>query len=96
MTNNEWGSIEVDETTGDYYIFTMNTSIGRNYGMLGYTKRVGGVWNASLTILDPNTNNVAISVKRIGSSTSIDLLYTRSVTASASQHPSPSPSQWLM
>jgi fibronectin type 3 domain-containing protein len=77
MGNNEWGSITVDPTTGDYYLFTIDTidlALFHDNGMLGYTWRSGDTWNTALTILDSTTDNIAISLRRVGNSPFIDLL----------------------
>jgi len=78
MGNNEWGTITVDPATGDYYIFTIDTvdaSLNHDNGKLGYTWRSGGIWKTALTIIDSDTDNVGTSLRRLGNSPFIDLLY---------------------
>src|SRR5207245_5250319 len=41
LTNNEWGVLEVDPSTGDYYLFTMDTPLSppwvQEYGNVPYS-----------------------------------------------------------
>ncbi len=81
MGNNEWGTITVDPATGDYYIFTIDTvdaALNHDNGMIGYTWRTAGTWTTTLTIIDSTTENVGTSLRRIGNSPFIDILWEKS------------------
>ncbi len=81
MGNNEWGSLTVDAATGDYYLFTIDTidlTLFHDNGMVGYTRRSGGSWDASLNIIDGDTNNIGISLRRTGATADMDLVYQKS------------------
>lgn len=85
ITNNEWGSLQVDTETGDYYLFTINTPAaptdGQEKGTLGYTTYSGSVWQPNLTLIDRDTDNMGTAPKTVsglglvGGSGVIEFLY---------------------
>lgn len=92
MTNNEWGLLQVDPRTGDYYLFTIDTPLsppwGEEYGAVGYTRYTNGVWSRSLTRIDNETTNMAMSALRpsmLGSGNigSLELVFVKGKTAPA-------------
>jgi hypothetical protein len=91
MTNNEWGVLEVDPTTGDYVLFTMDTPLsppwGQEFGNVTYTRRTNGAWSATLTLIDGGTDNMGISPLRptlgIGGDGAREIVYTKGKTAPA-------------
>jgi len=91
LTNNEWGVLEVDPSTGDYYLFTMDTPLsppwGQEYGNVTYTRRSNGVWSATLTLIDAGIDNMGISPLRpafgTGGDSSREIIYSKGKTAPA-------------
>jgi hypothetical protein len=92
MTNNEWGVLQVDPNTGDYYLFTVDTPLappwGSEYGAVAYTRCVNGVWSRTLTVIDNETNNMAISPRRptmlgLSDGGSLEVVYAKGKTAPA-------------
>ena len=92
MTNNEWGVLQVDPQTGDYYLFTIDTPLsppwGSEFGAVAYTRCSNGVWSATLTVVDNETNNMAISPRRptmlgLGEDGSLEMIYAKGKTAPA-------------
>jgi len=92
MTNNEWGVLQVDPKTGDYYLFTIDTPLsppwGAEFGAVTYTRCSNGVWSRNLTIIDNETNNMAISPRRptmlgLGEDGSLEVIYAKGKTAPA-------------
>ncbi len=87
ITNGDWGSIAVDQVTGDYYLFLINAAGDAKPGPLGFTKSVSGIgpWNTTLTPLDSDPNNRGISLRKVGTRNPLDILYANeppSATAS--------------
>src|SRR5437764_14807213 len=68
MTNNEWGVLQVDPQTGDYYLFTIDTPLsapwGSEFGAAAYTRGSNRVCSATLSVVDNETNNMAIRLGR--------------------------------
>jgi len=91
LTNNEWGVLEVDPSTGDYYLFTMDTPLsppwGQEYGNVTYTRRSNGVWSATLTLIDGGIDNMGISPLRpapgAGGDSGREIIYSKGKTAPA-------------
>ena len=91
LTNNEWGVLEVDPSTGDYYLFTMDTPLsppwGQEYGNVTYTRRSNGVWSATLTLIDAGIDNMGISPLRpslgTGGDGAREIIYAKGKTAPA-------------
>ena len=92
MTNNEWGVLQVDPQTGDYYLFTIDTPLsppwGSEFGAVAYTRCSNGVWSATLTVVDNETNNMAVSPRRptmlgLGEDGSLEMIYAKGKTAPA-------------
>ena len=92
MTNNEWGVLQVDPKTGDYYLFTIDTPLsppwGAEYGAVTYTRYSNGIWSRTLTVIDNETNNMAISPRRptmlgLGEDGSLEMIYAKGKTAPA-------------
>ncbi|TLZ99830.1 MAG: hypothetical protein E6J97_05230 [Methanobacteriota archaeon] len=91
LTNNEWGVLEVDPTTGDYVLFTMDTPLsppwGQEYGNVTYTRRSNGVWSATLTLIDGGVDNMGISPLRpapgAGGDSGREIIYSKGKTAPA-------------
>ena len=91
LTNNEWGVLEVDPGTGDYYLFTMDTPLsppwGQEYGNVTYTRRSNGVWSATLTLIDAGIDNMGISSLHpafgTGGDSSREIIYSKGKTAPA-------------
>ena len=91
LTNNEWGVLEVDPSTGDYYLFTMDTPLsppwGQEYGNVTYTRRSNGVWSATLTLIDAGIDNMGISPLRptlgTGGDGAPEIVYAKGKTAPA-------------
>ncbi len=82
VTAQDWGTIAVDGATGDYYLFFMNVPSDAGSGPLVYARRAYGSvsWNASLTVLDASTNNMAISLER-STRPGLELLYSTGTTS---------------
>src|SRR2546425_738737 len=91
LTNNEWGVLEVDPGTGDYYLFTMDTPLsppwGKEYGNMTYKRRSHWVWSATLTLIDPGIDNMGISPLRpapgAGGDSGREIIYSKGKTAPA-------------
>jgi len=91
LTNNEWGVLEVDPQTGDYYLFTMDTPLsppwGQEYGNVTYTRRSNGFWSATLTLIDGGIDNMGISPLRptfgTGADGAREIVYAKGKTAPA-------------
>lgn len=92
MTNNEWGLLQVNPRTGDYYLFMIDTPLsppwGEEYGAVAYTTYANGTWTRTLTLIDNETNNMAMSALRptmLGSGTieTLELIYVKGKTAPA-------------
>ena len=92
MTNNEWGVLQVDPKTGDYYLFTVDTPLappwGSEFGAVAYTRCSNGIWSRTLTTIDNETNNMAISPRRptmlgLGEDGSLEFVYAKGKTAPA-------------
>jgi len=91
LTNNEWGALEVDPSTGDYYLFMIDTPLsppwGEEYGNVTYTRRSNGVWSATLTLIDAGIDNMGISALRpmlgTGGDTAREIIYSKGKTAPA-------------
>src|SRR6266566_1368460 len=91
LTNNEWGVLEVDPQTGDYYLFTMDTPLsppwGQEYGNVTYTRRSNGFWSATLTLIDGGIDNMGISPLRptlgTGGDGAREIVYAKGKTAPA-------------
>ncbi len=85
VSDNDWGTLGIDPSTGDYYIFIVDASSDGSTGKVGYTKRTSGSWSTTPTLLDSETNNLGLSARRMGASQTIDLLYAKTGTSSANQ-----------
>src|SRR5438046_10740413 len=92
MPNNEWGVLQVDAQTGDYYLFTIDTPLsppwGSEFGAVAYTRCSNGVWCATLTVVDNETNNMAVSRRRptmlgLGGDGSLGMNYAQAKTGPA-------------
>ena len=92
LTNNEWGVLQVDASSGDYFLFAVNTQLappwGQEFGSVVYTRCTDGVWSRALTVLDNGTDDMAISLRRpsmleIGDGGSLELVYGKGTTAPA-------------
>ncbi len=91
LTNNEWGVLEVDPSTGDYVLFTMDTPLsppwGQEYGNVTYTRRSNGVWSATLTLIDAGIDNMGISPLRpalgTGGDSAREIIYSKGKTTPA-------------
>ncbi len=81
VSDNDWGTIAV-EAGGDYYLSIVDASSDGGAGRLVYTKLASGLWNATVTVLDPEQDNTGASVKRTAGSR-IDLLYLKGVSSPA-------------
>jgi hypothetical protein len=87
LTNNEWGVLMVDSKSGDYVLFTMDTPLGphwgQEYGNVTYTRRVNGIWSATLTAIDSGGDNMAISPRRpaLADDGSFEFAYAKGKTA---------------
>jgi PKD repeat protein len=88
IANNEWGNIELHEPTGEYYIFMIDSVdpvANHDNGRIGYVRYNGVSWETSLTIIDSDTNNIGISMKRTGSNSTMEFLYTDNSGGSPNQ-----------
>ena len=83
---------QVDPKTGDYYLFTVDTPLappwGSEFGAVAYTRYSNGVWSRTLTTIDNETNNMAISPRRptmlgLGEDGSLEFVYAKGKTAPA-------------
>lgn len=79
-----WGNIAVDASTGVYFLFLIDAPADGEGGRIGYTRFAGGSWNATLTVIDSEMNNIGLSIRRAGSATSFDLVYAKGTTSTAS------------
>ncbi len=72
-----YGSIAVNGTSGDYYLFLVNAGTDAGTGSVVYTRAPSGSgnWNATLTVIDSETNNRGVSLRRVGLDKTVDLLY---------------------
>ncbi len=84
VSDNDWGSLVVDKETGDYFLFLIDTSSDGGTGRVGYTTRTSGSWNSTLTVVDSATTSLGLNLRRIGSSNSMDLLYSKGSSAPTS------------
>lgn len=89
MTNNEWGLLQVNPRTGDYYLFMMDTPLsppwGEEFGAVAYTAYTDGIWSRTLTLIDNETNNMAMSALRptmlgSGAIETLELIYVKGMT----------------
>ena len=79
------GSITVNATSGDYYLFFINAGTDKGTGNVAYSKSPSGSsnWNSPLTTIDSSTNNRGLSLRRTGGDPTIDLLYENEATVPA-------------
>jgi len=72
--------------------FTIDTPLsppwGSEFGAVAYTRCSNGVWSATLTVVDNETNNMAISPRRptmlgLGEDGSLEMIYAKGKTAPA-------------
>ncbi len=80
-----YGSIAVNATSGDYYLFIINAGTDQAAGSVAYSKSPSGSsnWNSPLTTIDSTTNNRGLSLRRTGGDPTIDLLYENEGTGPA-------------
>ncbi len=76
-TTLNYGSIAVNATSGDYYLFIIDASQDGNTGTILFTKTPSGSssWSTTLTSIDSDTYNRGISIRRAGGGPTVDLLY---------------------
>ena len=79
--NNDWGTVEVDPLTGDYYLFALATPIGVERGRVMFTRWTGAAWNATMQVLDEDADNEGIGAKAAGTAGRIDVLYGKGAAA---------------
>src|SRR6266571_1616391 len=79
------GSIAVNATSGDYYLFTINAGTDEGTGSVVYSKSPSGSssWNSPLTTIDSGTDNRGLSLRRTGGDPTVDLLYENEGTVPA-------------
>ena len=84
-TTPNYGSISVNVTDGDYYLFLTSVSADGGTGSLAYTRAPTGSanWNATLTVIDSASTNRGVGVRRTGSDKTLDLLYENDGTVPA-------------
>lgn len=80
-----YGSIAVNATSGDYYLFLLAVSSDEGTGIVVYTRAPSGSssWNTTLTTVDPASTDRGISVRITGSDKTLDLLYENDGTVPA-------------
>src|SRR6266567_209236 len=80
-----YGSIAVNATSGDYYLFIINAGTDMGTGSVAYSKSPSGSsnWNSPLTIIDSGTDNRGLSLRRTVGDPTIDLLYENEGTVPA-------------
>lgn len=92
ITNNEWGTLFVDPSNGDYTLFLVDTPLsppwGEEYGNVTYTRRVNEVWSATVTVVEAGGDTMAIAPLRAtlfgaGNDGSLDVLVAKGTTAPA-------------
>lgn len=71
------GSIAVNATNGDYYLFVARVASDGGTGSIAYTSAPSGSnsWNTTLTLIDSGSNNRGISLRIVGADKTFDLLY---------------------
>ena len=84
VSDNDWGSIAADPSTGVYFLFLVDAPSDGAGGRVGYTSFTGGSWNTTLTPIDSDTSSIGISIRRTGSTSSFDLVYAKGTTSPAS------------
>ena len=72
-----FGSIAVNGTSGDYYLFLTDVNTDGGTGNVKYARSPLGSnnWSSTLTVIDSGLNNRALSLRRVGSDPTMDLLY---------------------
>ncbi len=83
VSDNDYGTLAID-STGGYTLFVLDATSDGSSGKVGYTTRTGITWNTTLTYIDSDTNNIGISLRRMGSTGSTDLLYSKGSSAPTS------------
>jgi PKD repeat protein len=78
----DYGRITANQTSGDYFLIFQDSSSDAATGSIGYVRSPAGTsaWNTTFVIIDSNTNNRGIALRRTGTSNSFDLLYENEAT----------------
>jgi hypothetical protein len=80
VRDNDWGTIIVDQYTGNYYLFFMDAIYDEGGpGKVEYITHTDG-WNATQTIIDSEDTNLGISVERT-TAHGIDIIYSKGTSA---------------
>ncbi len=77
LTRNDWGGLAVDEQTGDYTLFFVDSFSNNRTGTLGLLRRVENQWSNTITMVDSDASNRGLSVRRAGTSMTTDIIYSK-------------------